>query len=78
MSIFYMIFFCRSPDGSIIRTPKTLGGIRNSLSASNPLLSQQLSTSAPVTNYMSEAAAAAAGSGHPQVWRRREQRVHYR
>lgn len=61
-----------------MRPTKTLGGIRSSLSASNPLLSQQLSTSAPVNqSYMSEAAAAASGSGHPQVWRRREQRQHY-
>ena len=32
----------RSPEGSIMRPTKTLGGIRSSLSASNPLLSQQL------------------------------------
>jgi hypothetical protein len=69
----------RSPDGSIMRgTTKTLGAIRNSLSASNPLLSQQLSTSAPVNqSYISEAALAASGSGHTRVWSRREQRQHY-
>merc|ERR1712038_1512651 len=56
----------------------TLGAIRNSLSASNPLLSQQLSTSAPVNqSYISEAAMAASGSGHTRVWSRREQRQHY-
>lgn len=69
----------RSPDGSIMRgTTKTLGAIRNSLSASNPLLSQQLSTSAPVNqSYISEAALAASGSGHTRAWSRREQRPHY-
>merc|ERR1712038_610728 len=56
----------------------TLGAIRNSLSASNPLLSQQLSTSAPVNqSYISEAALAASGSGHTRAWSRREQRPHY-
>ena len=65
--------------GSIMRgTTKTLGAIRNSLSASNPLLSQQLSTSAPVNqSYISEAALAASGSGHTRAWSRREQRPHY-
>ena len=59
-------------------TTKTLGAIRNSLSASNPLLSQQLSTSAPVNqSYISEAALAASGSGHTRAWSRREQRPHY-
>lgn len=62
-----------------MRPTKTLGVMRNSLSSSNPLLSQQqLSTSAPVNqSYMSEAAAAASGSGHPRVWARREPRQHF-
>lgn len=69
----------RSPDGSIMRPTKTLGVMRNSLSSSNTLLTQQqLSTSAPVNHsYMSEAAAAASGSGHPRVWSRREPRPHF-
>jgi len=68
----------RSPDGSIARPTKTLEVIRNSLSSSSTLLSQQqLSTSAPVNHsYMSEAAAAASGSGHPRIWARREPRPH--
>ena len=68
----------RSPDGSIIRPNKTLEVIRNSLSSSSTLLSQQqMSTSAPVNHsYMSEAAAAASGSGYPRVWARREPRPH--
>ena len=72
---FLFIYFA----GSIMRgTTKTLGAIRNSLSASNPLLSQQLSTSAPVNqSYISEAALAASGSGHTRAWSRREQRPHY-
>lgn len=72
---FLYIYFA----GSIMRgTTKTLGAIRNSLSASNPLLSQQLSTSAPVNqSYISEAALAASGSGHTRAWSRREQRPHY-
>lgn len=41
------------------------------------LTQQQLSTSAPVNHsYMSEAAAAASGSGHPRLWSRREPRPH--
>ena len=60
------------------RPSKTLEVLRNSLSSSNTLLTQQqLSTSAPVNHsYMSEAAAAAGGSGHPRIWSRREPRPH--
>jgi hypothetical protein len=69
----------RSPDGAIMSRPsKTLEVLRNSLSSSSTLLThQQLSTSAPVNHsYMSEAAAAASGSGHPRIWSRREPRPH--
>ena len=69
----------RSPDGTIVHRPnKTLEVLRHSLSSSSTLLSQQqLSTSAPVNHsYMSEAAAAASGSGHPRIWARREPRPH--
>ena len=75
----YIFIYSLIFAGSIMRgTTKTLGAIRNSLSASNPLLSQQLSTSAPVNqSYISEAALAASGSGHTRAWSRREQRPHY-
>jgi hypothetical protein len=69
----------RSPDGAILSRPsKTLEVLRNSLSSSSTMLThQQLSTSAPVNHsYMSEAAAAASGSGHPRIWSRREPRPH--
>jgi len=69
----------RSPDGTLVHRPnKTLEVLRHSLSSSSTLLSQQqLSTSAPVNHsYMSEAAAAASGSGHPRIWARREPRPH--
>jgi hypothetical protein len=62
----------RSPDGLIMRPTRTLEVMRNSLSASNPLISQQgqLSTSAPVQSYMSET------SGQTRIWSRREPRQH--
>ena len=69
----------RSPDGTtLVRPNKTLEIMRHSLSSSSTLLSQQqMSTSAPVNHsYMSEAAAAASGSGHPRIWARREPRPH--
>ena len=69
----------RSPDGALMSRPnKTLEVLRNSLSSSSTMLTQQqLSTSAPVNHsYMSEAAAAASGSGHPRLWSRREPRPH--
>ncbi len=59
------------------RPVKTLNRMRNSLSASNPILSQQLSASAPGNqSFLSEAAAAAATSGNARIWARREPRHH--
>lgn len=54
----------RSPEGT--RPTKTLGRMRSSLSASNPLLSQQLSSSAPTQTLVEG----------QRIWARREPRPH--